>query len=134
MLFRSVWREVGKKGEECSPGRGKSLLSDLGNELLRWLSGKEAAWQGRRHRRWWFDPWVRKIPWRRKWQPSPVFLPGELRGQRNLVGYSPQNHKQSDTTEVTWHACMWRSLRRPAMAEANYLAQGHPSSKLQSWN
>ena len=36
-----------------------------------------------------FDPWVRKIPWRRKWQPTPVFLPGESHGQRSLVGYSP---------------------------------------------
>ena len=37
----------------------------------------------------WFDPWVRKIPWRRAWQLTPVFLPGEPHGQRNLAGYSP---------------------------------------------
>ena len=36
-----------------------------------------------------FDPWVRKIPWRRKWQPTPVFLPGKSHGQRSLAGYSP---------------------------------------------
>ena len=47
----------------------------------------------------WFDPWVRKIPWRRAWQPILVFLPGESRGQKNLVGYSPWAHKESDTTE-----------------------------------
>jgi len=35
------------------------------------------------------DPWVRKIPWRREWQPTPVFLPGEFLGQRNLMVYSP---------------------------------------------
>jgi len=46
-----------------------------------------------------FDPWVRKIPWRREWQPTPVFLPGESHGQRRLVGYSPQGHKESNTTE-----------------------------------
>ena len=46
-----------------------------------------------------FDPWVRKIPWRRKWQPTPIFLPGEFCGQRSLVGYSPWGCKQSDTTE-----------------------------------
>ena len=46
-----------------------------------------------------FDPWVGKIPWRRKWQPTPVFLPGESHGQRSLVGYSPQGHKESDMTE-----------------------------------
>ena len=51
-----------------------------------------------------FNPWVRKIPWRRKQQPTAVFLPGESPGQRNLVGYSPQGHKELDTTEVTQHA------------------------------
>ena len=45
------------------------------------------AMQEPRRRR--FDPWVRKIPWRRAWQPTPVFLPGESHGQRRLVGYSP---------------------------------------------
>ena len=40
-----------------------------------------------------FDPWVGKIPWRRAWQPSPVFLPGESHGQRSLVGYSPWGRK-----------------------------------------
>ena len=45
-----------------------------------------------------FDPWVGKIPWRRKWQPSPVFLPGESHGQRSLAGYSPWGHKESDAT------------------------------------
>ena len=48
-----------------------------------------------------FDPQVRKIPWRRAWQPTPVFLPGESHGQRSLVGYSPWGRKQSDTTELT---------------------------------
>ena len=46
-----------------------------------------------------FDPWVGKIPWRRKWQPTPVFLPGESHGWRSLVGYSPWGRKESDTTE-----------------------------------
>ena len=51
-----------------------------------------------------FDPWVRKIPWRRKWQPTPVFLPGKSHGQRSLVGYSPWGRKESDTAErVTQH-------------------------------
>ena len=66
--------------------------------LPRWLSGKESAYQWRRCM---FDPWVRKIPWRRKWQPTPVFLPGESHGQRSLPGYSPWGHKESDTTELT---------------------------------
>ena len=46
-----------------------------------------------------FDPWVRKIPWRRKWQPTPVLLPGKSHGQRNLVDYSSWDHKEWDTTE-----------------------------------
>ena len=46
-----------------------------------------------------FDPWVRKIPWRREWLPIPPFLPGEVHGQRSLVVCSPQGHKESDTTE-----------------------------------
>ena len=46
-----------------------------------------------------FDPWVGKILWRRKWQPTPVFLPGESHGRRSLVGYSPRGRKESDTTE-----------------------------------
>ena len=46
-----------------------------------------------------FDPWVEKIPWRRKWQPTPVFLPGESHGRRSLVGYSPRGRKESNTTE-----------------------------------
>ena len=46
-----------------------------------------------------FDPWVRKIPWSRKWQPTPVFLLGEFHGQRSLEGYSPWGHEESDMTE-----------------------------------
>ena len=48
-----------------------------------------------------FDPWVGKIPWRRKWQPTPVFLPGKSHGQRSLTGYSPWSHKELDMTEPT---------------------------------
>ena len=60
-----------------------------------------------------FNPWVGKIPWRRKWQPTPVFLPGEFHGQRSLVGYSPWGHKGSDMTATnTCHMlvdsiCKW---------------------------
>ena len=49
----------------------------------------------------WFDPWVRKMPWRRAWQPTLLFLLGEFHGQRSLVGHSPWGHKESDTTEAT---------------------------------
>ena len=52
-------------------------------------SGKEPTCQCRRYGRHRFDPWVGKILWRRAWQPTPVFLPGESHGQRSLMGYSP---------------------------------------------
>ena len=71
------------------------------------ISGKEPASQCRRHKRCRFNPWVRKIPWRRQWQPTPVFLPGESHGQRSLVGYSPWCLKESDMTslDVVWPTC-----------------------------
>ena len=67
----------------------------------RCLSGKESTCQCRRRR---LDPWVGKIPWRRKWLPTPVFLPGEFHGQRSLVSYSPWGHKESDMTQrlILW--------------------------------
>ena len=59
-----------------------------------WLSGKESACQCRRHGRHEFDPWVGKMPLRRKWQLTLVFLPGKSHGHRSLVGYSPWGHKR----------------------------------------
>ena len=49
----------------------------------------------------WFDPWVGEIPWRRAWQLSPVFLPGESHGQKSLVGYNPWGPKESNKAEAT---------------------------------
>ena len=60
---------------------------------------KESACQCRRCKRCRFNPWVRKIPWRRNWQSIPVFLPGKFHGQRSLARYSSWSHKKSDTTE-----------------------------------
>ena len=57
------------------------------------------TYAGDRRRRLRFDPWVGKIPQRRKWQPTPVFLPEKFHGQRNLGGYSPRGCKESDMTE-----------------------------------
>ena len=48
-----------------------------------------------------FGSWVGKIPWRRTWQLTSVFLPEESHGQRSLMGYSSQGHKESDRTDVT---------------------------------
>ena len=83
-----------------------------------------------------FDPWVGKIPWRRKWQPTPVLLPGESHGQRSLVGYSPWGRKESDRTEQlhchfqfllpkSYEVCLhWRtSSRKTARTILFYLIQ-----------
>ena len=67
--------------------------------LARWLSRKESACQYRRCRRCGFNPWIGKMPWRREWQPTPVFLPGKCHGQRSLAGYSPCSHRESDKAE-----------------------------------
>ena len=64
-------------------------------------SGKESACQRRRLKRCRFSSWVRKIPWRRTWQPTLVFLPGESHGQSSLESYSLWGGKELDTTEVT---------------------------------
>ena len=68
-------------------------------------SGKESTCQYRRHKKRRFDPWVGKIPWRRKWPPTPVFMPRKSHGQKSLVGYSLWDRKQLDTTEhiTTFH-------------------------------
>ena len=72
----------------------------LDNGLPWYLSGKESACQCRRCRQHQFHPWSGKIPWRKKWQHAPVFLPGESHGQRSLVGYSPWGCKELDTTKL----------------------------------
>ena len=57
-----------------------------------------------------FDPWLGKIPWRREWQPIPVFLPGMFHGQKSLAGYSPWGCKESDMAEqlTLWlHVRVW---------------------------
>ena len=73
------------------------LLGPFG--LPWWLRWKRIHLQCRRPG---FDPWVGKIPCRRK--PTSVFLPGESHGQRSLAGYSPRGRKEWDVTEVTYHA------------------------------
>ena len=92
-----------------------------GFRLPQWLSGKESACQCRRCERRGFYPWVGKIPWRRKWQPTVVFLPGEAHGQRGLVGYSPGGCKASDTTEHKRTVCGFSYLiASPGFFSAKY--------------
>ena len=74
-----------------------------------WLSGKESPCQCRRCG---FSPWVGKISWRwriswRKWQSTPIFLPGKSHGQKSLMGHNPWCHKESDTTEQLNNSSLW---------------------------
>ena len=84
----------------------------LHDRLPRWLSDEESRmkwWRMQETQEIWFNPWVWKIPWRRKWQPTPVFLSGESHWQRMLVGYSPWSRKrvgQNLVTEHTGTRCM----------------------------
>ena len=102
--------------KELNKTTGKSLKSGLGlltvieiKALSWWLSGSviwtcfslvaqivEICLQCRRPG---FDPWLRKIPWRREWQPIPVFLSGKSHGYRSLAGYSPWGHEDLDMTQ-----------------------------------
>ena len=77
--------KISNKDIMYSPGNYNYLV--IGTP--RWCSCREFACQCRRHRRCGFNPWVRKILWRRKWLPTPLFLPGKFLGQRSLVGYGP---------------------------------------------
>ena len=85
----------------------------------RWCTDKESACQCRRCNRGGFYPWVGKIPWRRAWQPTPVFFAGKSHGQRSLAGYSPRGHKELDRieqlnthTHIHTSICVWSSRKR----------------------
>ena len=90
--------------------------------LPKWCSGKEYACQCRRCWRCRFNPWIRKIPWWRKWQPTPLFLLGKFYGQRSLVSYRPWDRKESDMTE---------QLNKQQSRIRDWLA--HPFSRGSSW-
>ena len=103
-----AWRIPGTRESDGLPSLGLHRVghdwSDFAAAAASWVpggtSGKEPACQCRRRKRRGFSPWVRKIPWRRKWQPTPVSLPGESHGQRRVAGNSPWGRKESDMTEM----------------------------------
>ena len=91
---------------DCSSVHVKALLCFKGVfPKTRWVKNPP---QCRRNRSRGFDPWVRKIPWRRKWPPTPVFLPEKSHGQKSLESYSPWGRKESDTTE--WLSTYFNNL------------------------
>ena len=73
------------------------VFSNLIGVFLGGASGEESTCQCRRLG---FDPWVQKIPWSRKWQPTLIFLPGKSHGQWSLAGYSPLGHREMDTLSI----------------------------------
>ena len=89
-------RQSGRQPPENFMGKNQWLCPPSSG-----AGGKESACQGRRCKRWGFNPWACNILWRRKWQPTPIFIHGKPHGQRSLVGYSPQGHKELDMTEHT---------------------------------
>ena len=97
------------------------------------MSGKEPVHQCRKLKRLGFNPWVRKIPWRGAWQPTPVFLPGESLGQRSLTGYDSQGYNVSNTTEVTWNKHMFiiDGLKIVTLLHFDMLRE---SSQVQKWD
>ena len=84
--------------------KNRTRLSHWTELNPRWCSGKESACKCRRHNRGRFNSWVRKIPWSRKWQPTPVYLPEKFHGQKSLSGYSLVGRKGLDTIE---HTCAY---------------------------
>ena len=108
------------------------LLLPSNSGLPWWCSDKESACQCRRCG---FDPWVGKIPWRRKGQPMPVFLPGKPQGQRNLEGYSPWGHKELDTIyRLSTHVCFptQLSVMLPWQLDISYTGNIYAISSVQS--
>ena len=108
---RNLWNPF---GSICDPGqRSQMAASPLGRGILGGSVGKESACKAG-------DTGdvsstrVRKIPWRRKWQPSPAFLPEKSHGQRSLAGDSPRGHKESGMTErASACTCMHHICRQP---------------------
>ena len=102
---------------QCHPLQWLSSISRVNIKLnhvnLCGASGKGPACQCRRHKRHGFDTWVGKILRKRKWQPSPVFLPGKSHGQTSLAGYSKLSCKELDTTEAAEYIMRNAGLEEP---------------------
>ena len=96
-----IWLDVGNKNEIGIKDDPRDIILSTRKDFPGSTVGKESICQCRRRKRGGFGPWVGKIPWSRKWQPTPVFLPGKFHGQRSQVGYCPWVYKGSDTTEHT---------------------------------
>ena len=109
------WSDLAAAAHSWLESKMMQLLgqqSSTASGLPRWLSGKESASQCSRCG---FYPWVEKIPWRGKWQPTLVLLPGKSHGQSNLVGYSPWGHN-----EVLIHVIAWMNFENIMLKEISH--------------
>ena len=105
----------------CFPNKVNKPLANMLIWLPWWLSGKKSACQRRRGG---FGPWVRKMPWKRKWLSTLVFLCGQSHGQRSLAVYSPWGHKGFDTTKHTHHrryVALWQEKEGSLRSKVNHL-------------
>ena len=101
VMYREAWHAAVHGVTKSWTGLSDSAELTIRKGFPGGASGKEPACQCRRYKRCWLDPWIRKIPWKRAWQPTSVFMPGESYGQKSLAGYSPWGRKESDRTEMT---------------------------------
>ena len=99
LAWKIPWTEEPGRLQSMGSQRVRLHFLFLSMSFLGGTNGKEPICQWSRQNRLGFSPWVGNIPWRRKWQPTSVLLPGKFHGQRSLVGYSPWGHKELDTTE-----------------------------------
>ena len=106
LLISPILQKVLPIKERKGPGKRTNCLKTVAcSQLLAIInfkdgaSGEKSTCQCRRRE---FDPWVGKIPWRRKSQPTPVFLPGKFHGQRSLVGYSPWGCEEEDQLSISF--------------------------------
>ena len=102
------------------------VLIAVSSGLPWWLSGKESSCNAGDAGDLGMIPWVGKIPWRRKWQPTSVFLPGKSHGQRNQADHSPWGHKELDTIE-------WLSTHTPVYGWPDSLPHLHPFLSAWFW-
>ena len=111
------WREARLSSSSWESMDGVMPLPERKREILCFLEGfpggypsdKELASQYRRWKRGGFESWVSKIPWRRAWQPTPVFLPEVSHGQRSLADYSPWRRKKTRLRRFSRHTHAWAS-------------------------
>ena len=102
-----LWNVI-QEERECLTSSWPSI--DIVSGFPAGASGKDPACQCRRHKRQVFSPWVGRIPWRRAWQPTSIFMPGDARGQSSLAGYSPWGSQRIRHDWATKHSTAWNAI------------------------